>query len=487
MRARFSGAALALSASLLCFRIGRDGAATAQQLPPCTALRDRVKSPLEGGCTRDNNGRPEWWACASAKGSPRPWSCAVPTIATWQCAPDAVLCRWDGFWEDGGAAICPPAGPQPGPAAHHPSNRYALNFDTTPDHWNISARLAEDPEQGYYMIIGDWGGETIGCRDRQGRVAGKMKEFVRRNQPRKLLFVLNVGDSFYWVGLEDSFRDLERTWRSHFGDADPAVDLTRVPWFSVMGNHDYGNNDPGVLCTPQPRLTCTPALRASGHPGCGGPRPYTADDSTTSYQGNQFDGSKQGHLEGARSRWPTFFMPDVAYYYTVPALDLEILALDLTSSLDPHGLGGNGWGPRGGAHALLQACGGSEQRLRAQLARIDAASRELLQERAERSPHRNVVIIQHYPAGGARGPRELWLQRTRGGSGDTVLSAWGHVHTQRCATRLPNGRCVELETGGGGGCCPSECGAPAGFAVVGFTRDRAQRVECLAEPACTAR
>jgi hypothetical protein len=345
-------------------------------------------------------------------------------------------------------------------------------------------------------MIGDWGGETIGCRQRQSRVAAKMKDFVRRQLPRRLLFVLNVGDSFYWVGLDDGYLELERSWRAHYWDADPVVDLTSVPWFSVMGNHDWGNNDPGSLCTPAPRLRCTAALRAAGHPGCGGKRPYgdARSGAETAYQANQLDAGKQGERAAARAVYSGFVMPDFSYYYTVPALDLEIVALDLTSSLDPNGLGGNGWGPRNGAHALLKACGGDEARLRARLAAIEAASRALLLERARSSPHRNVVLLQHYPAGGSGGLRAQWL-RSRGSAAaadernaDSVLSAWGHVHDQRCAARSAlTGRCVEIETGGGGGCCPSACGDPAGFVVVGFTAEGAQRVECLAEAECTAR
>ncbi len=59
-------------------------------------------------------------------------------------------------------------------------------------------------------------------------------------------YILNVGDNFYLGGIENQpcgsssvatqvTKDIfQRFWKNVF------VELTYVPWFSVLGNHDYG-------------------------------------------------------------------------------------------------------------------------------------------------------------------------------------------------------------------------------------------------------
>lgn len=148
--------------------------------------------------------------------------------------------------------------------------------------------MCVDEEDAHFFAIGDWGGFEIGHNGKDdartnngdtvspnknakygaagditgnrytwdpaidgqaGRlVANAMNELAKTKKPR---FVLNVGDSFYWGGLQevgcggdpkkawDNWR-----WQKSFRDVHniphPTHPEVQVPWFSVLGNHDYG-------------------------------------------------------------------------------------------------------------------------------------------------------------------------------------------------------------------------------------------------------
>lgn len=85
-----------------------------------------------------------------------------------------------------------------------------------------------------FFLIGDWGRK--GNRD-QARVATLMSA-VAAGCHRELEFVISAGDNFYQHGLLGYDDPL-------FTDAfsKPYASL-RVPWYSVLGNHDYGDEDP---------------------------------------------------------------------------------------------------------------------------------------------------------------------------------------------------------------------------------------------------
>jgi len=114
----------------------------------------------------------------------------------------------------------------------------------------------------HFFIIGDWGGlyrpndEPIPANDgkrpfnqevdnfAQHFVAREMKNRANRSMPR---YILNVGDNFYWGGLNvncgsptDSV--LEATipqWDAVFENIYNGP-LLGLPWLGVLGNHDYG-------------------------------------------------------------------------------------------------------------------------------------------------------------------------------------------------------------------------------------------------------
>mmetsp|Transcript_70025 Transcript_70025/g.154898 ORF Transcript_70025/g.154898 Transcript_70025/m.154898 type:complete len:544 (-) Transcript_70025:112-1743(-) len=76
-------------------------------------------------------------------------------------------------------------------------------------------------------------------------VADQMKRRAARSNPQ---YILNVGDNFYWTGLKETCGlggglhsangittgSFATVWSSVYGS------LTRKPWISALGNHDYG-------------------------------------------------------------------------------------------------------------------------------------------------------------------------------------------------------------------------------------------------------
>jgi tartrate-resistant acid phosphatase type 5 len=84
-----------------------------------------------------------------------------------------------------------------------------------------------------FMTIGDWGEVTAA----QASVASTMATWAT-NQP--VDFIISVGDNFYDDGVA-SVDDPQ--WKTTFADVYGTSDsLKNVPWFAVLGNHDYHQN-----------------------------------------------------------------------------------------------------------------------------------------------------------------------------------------------------------------------------------------------------
>lgn len=83
-----------------------------------------------------------------------------------------------------------------------------------------------------FLVLGDWGrcGE-----EHQTKVARQMGLEARAATPR---FVVSVGDNFYENGVE-SIHDPQ--WKESFEGVYTA-DSLQVPWYAVLGNHDYHGN-----------------------------------------------------------------------------------------------------------------------------------------------------------------------------------------------------------------------------------------------------
>eukprot|EP00927_Polykrikos_kofoidii_P011029 TRINITY_DN14651_c0_g1_i1.p1 TRINITY_DN14651_c0_g1~~TRINITY_DN14651_c0_g1_i1.p1 ORF type:complete len:1018 (+),score=161.55 TRINITY_DN14651_c0_g1_i1:115-3168(+) len=122
-------------------------------------------------------------------------------------------------------------------------------------------------EDEHVFIIGDWGGLTnqytrgpadvipapnTAHRDfswpvdriAQRLVARQLNRRARLTNPR---YVLNAGDNFYWGGIREKcsrrkFGTFGTTnqWSPVFEEMYKGPGIDGKPWFSVLGNHDYG-------------------------------------------------------------------------------------------------------------------------------------------------------------------------------------------------------------------------------------------------------
>ena len=82
-----------------------------------------------------------------------------------------------------------------------------------------------------WIVLGDWGtGGTV-----QRRVAAAMSALARK---AAVHFILSVGDNIYPAGVRSA---QDPQWESKF-ERIYADSLLRVPWYPVLGNHDYRGN-----------------------------------------------------------------------------------------------------------------------------------------------------------------------------------------------------------------------------------------------------
>lgn len=88
-----------------------------------------------------------------------------------------------------------------------------------------------------FLAVGDWGREG---NFHQRDVAAKMGESAKEIDAR---FVISVGDNFY----EDGISGIEDpAWHNSFEAVYDAPSL-QVPWYVILGNHDYHGNSQAQL------------------------------------------------------------------------------------------------------------------------------------------------------------------------------------------------------------------------------------------------
>jgi hypothetical protein len=280
----------------------------------------------------------------------------------------------------------------------------------------------------FFLIIGDWGHHLGGPASCQQKVANMMQAYVAKQQRagKKCLFVGSLGDNFYYTGLKNE-GSWKSVWSDVYGVNDPGSALHDVPWLSVMGNHDLGNDGASCACGS----------------GC-----------------NQFNG---GHRPSGTDK---FWMPDYNWNVFIPGVDLEVIGID-TNSLDAHGLGGDGC--HNGAKQVCQQCGSHyESFLHGKM----HEGFDLIDKQARSTQAKTALILQHYddythyhgtPI--TRYVKERFEKAN--GHKAKVISAYGHRHEQRC--QMGNsGKCDMILSGGGGG---YQGGAYYGFVAVHLTDD----------------
>jgi len=95
-------------------------------------------------------------------------------------------------------------------------------------------------EPVHILSVGDWGSAALGgyhLKNAQNTAAA-MQSYVKANDPR---IVLNTGDNFYYCGIQNgSDPQINEDFVGLFGSI-------TVPWYSILGNHDYGFNPDAQL------------------------------------------------------------------------------------------------------------------------------------------------------------------------------------------------------------------------------------------------
>jgi hypothetical protein len=338
-----------------------------------------------------------------------------------------------------------------------PTIGYQLNYDLS----RIQIKPDPIPDNNYFILIGDWGGVSANANlgSSQLAVAKMMKDYYNEQGiNRKLLFVATLGDNFYYTGHDGTAEMWNSTWKHVYGpNSKDDTDLTNVPWFAVMGNHDFGNNDPWSICpekSPQVRIV-----------------------NKTAYNCNQLDNDKQIVSRQRPSDTDNYVMPDFCYNYEIPELNFELIALSCDYTDSPKGIGGDGTDEKCGDHM----CGafqtsvncGSPQAMTDKLRSIYNAGQDLLIERAKNSEMTNILITNHYPDV-ENELKNTFISNTpeTKKARQTVITAGGHDHNTYCIQQQDEELCLSIVSGGGGGCCTTAPTANvSGFYVVHFYRD----------------
>lgn len=329
----------------------------------------------------------------------------------------------------------------------------------------------------FFLVIGGWG-EADGPGHCQRMVAEGMKVYVaeQRALGKTLLFVASVGGNFYWSGA--SPRSFEEQWAMPYGVWAPGTPLFGVPWLSVLGKHDLGNNDPYALCPGRRALHFIRGQPYGSHHFNADRNPLRPDSGCTEPAILRTDAAR------CKKNTTLYWLPDYSYHYELPGADLEVIALDTNAgAIDELGGGAEGH------DEAFRKCGGRSA-VQRHLRAVGAAAEGLLHRRAQRSRASTVVILQHYPGRCMREFFEAALPEHRRGK-VRVLCAYGEQRGQMCHSRdTTTGQCDSILSGGGGACCAPVVDL-AGFAAVhlgddgGFTSDVESASVRLPKGTCT--
>ena len=95
-----------------------------------------------------------------------------------------------------------------------------------------------------FLAIGDWGASALDDPQysrNTNAVAATLAETARRHGAE---FIVNTGDCFYWCGIQNtSDFQIAVDWEQPYN----LEGLKGLPWYGVLGNHEYGYNVSAVL------------------------------------------------------------------------------------------------------------------------------------------------------------------------------------------------------------------------------------------------
>ena len=93
-----------------------------------------------------------------------------------------------------------------------------------------------------FVTLGDWGGAALEDYHKTDELA-VAKTLGVSAASLSAQFLVNVGDNFYYYGV-NSTEDTQ--WQTTFENVYTQASLS-IPWYSVLGNHDYGYNPAAQL------------------------------------------------------------------------------------------------------------------------------------------------------------------------------------------------------------------------------------------------
>ena len=103
--------------------------------------------------------------------------------------------------------------------------------------WSVSSSMADNVT---IISVGDWGSAALGgyhLKNAQNTAAA-MQVYLKEHTPD---LVLNTGDNFYYCGIQNgSDPQINEDFVALFGSIN-------VPWYNILGNHDYGFNPDAQL------------------------------------------------------------------------------------------------------------------------------------------------------------------------------------------------------------------------------------------------
>ena len=127
---------------------------------------------------------------------------------------------------------------------YHTASCVSTTFATTNTLRGGSSGKSTDLTAGLisFVTLGDWGGAALEDYHKTDELA-VAKTLSTSAADLNAQFLVNVGDNFYYYGV-NSTEDPQ--WQGTFESVYTASSLS-IPWYSILGNHDYGFNPDAQL------------------------------------------------------------------------------------------------------------------------------------------------------------------------------------------------------------------------------------------------